>query len=344
MENENELLFYSTLDEFYFSFSSLNLLLTKPKLFYKKYILQEEINEETKYFFEGSLFHCKLLEPETFDDKYKLINITLPEGNLKNCLDHIIDIHLNTSTKKTKLSDYKENILEYLISINLYQAFVDDKKEPFKTGDEKRLDKIITPAAIEYFDLYVNNTDKILIDIETDLKITDKVNALLQDETYQEILALEKTEGWNSNTELELTVNKDMLPGFSYGLKGIVDKILWNNKEKHIIIFDAKTTSGTLDQFPETAKKYMYHLQGAIYKKLITSFLKDDPTQWHIDIFFGVVDKYNDAYSFILSHDTETIAQYLLNNALKKDGIVNQVFEAKYYRLSYEYFKKTIKI
>jgi hypothetical protein len=55
---------------FYFSYSSLNKLITAPAIFYKEYVRREREDEFKKYLLEGIIIHYLVLEHQGFDDKF----------------------------------------------------------------------------------------------------------------------------------------------------------------------------------------------------------------------------------------------------------------------------------
>jgi hypothetical protein len=327
-----ELEFYDNLDSFKFSFSSLSSLLRRPMDFYNSHVLLKE-REDKDYMVFGRLFHAKLLEPHTVSDKFKILNVNLPTGQLKDTVDQMISLHYH-SPKGSKLSDYSNEIIQYMKLINYYQNLKDDAG---------RLAKIITPGAEEYFEAFTKDASKTLVSAETILKADEKVLAISNDETTKRIFNLER-EGWESQSEVEIAIEKEMLPkGFNYGLKGILDKVVFNNELKKVIIYDAKLhNSGTIDDFHDKAEYYKYPMQGAIYKLLINSLLTTK--DYDISIYFGVVDKNNDAYSFKLSDESLVKAEATLLEALKKDGIADYHFTKKNFRLPYQYLLNNIKL
>ena len=128
--------------KFYFSYSSLNKLLFSPTIFYKHYVLHQREDSTAQHLIEGSLLHCLLLEPQNFLDNFIILPGSVPSGNNKQIVDEMFKLYESRNNDSLEFEDFEDDILEYLLSINLHQSL--------KT-DEKRLDKVVTPDNQSYF-------------------------------------------------------------------------------------------------------------------------------------------------------------------------------------------------
>lgn len=308
MMNMNERLnkegeFYDS--PFKFSYSSLNKLMYAPSLFYKEYVLKEREVRTDAHLIEGKLIHYLLLDSANFKDKFIIATSALPTGNTKDVVDIVYE--LSDKILDLDLSDYPDEILETLRQINLHQKLVDDKKPDgtgiMLTGDQKRLIKIITPEAQEYFNFLKTRQGKDIIDADTLDKCTRAAEALSQNESVRELLGLNRThddESFGIYNELEISVD-----GAPFGFKGIIDNMTVDVENKIVRINDLKTSSKTINEFPESIEYWNYWMQAAVYRELAKDFLKDviDST-WEIQFNFIVVDKYNQVYAFGVSKNT----------------------------------------
>ncbi len=85
-----------------------------------------------------------------------------------------------------------------------------------------------------------------------------------------ESLGLYRNSGGTVYSEHPIQID---LPGYPFGLKGIIDNLVVNETDKTIVINDLKTTGKTVAEFAETVDYYNYWLQAAVYKKLIIGIM-----------------------------------------------------------------------
>ncbi len=324
---------------FCFSYSSLNKLVNHPQLFYKEYILKEKEIKTEKYLVEGAIIHNLLLEPDAFDDKF----ITTPELPSPNSIKVVTHIHklyeerLNLSSNplageqiktKSSLADFEDEILDYLEEINLHQ----------KVSKEKRALKIIEPKSIDYFEHLKNSKDKTIIDSEVLAKCVDAIEIIRQDKGIMDLLGQgEESEGKAVFNELEI-IEEEII------LKGIVDNIVIDKKNKEIVINDFKTTSKTLSDFENTVEFYNYNLQAAIYEILVSTWcseLIEDSEEYSVKFNFIVFDKYNYLYAFPVTEETMARWREDLSKALEK---AMYHIKNKNYNLPYEYITGLVKL
>ena len=296
--------FYSS--PFYFSYSSLNRLLYAPSIFYKEYILKEREIRLDAHLIEGKLIHYLVLDSAQFDDKFIIAAENLPTANVKDIVDVVYAV---TGNSEYGLEDHKEVILAAMRETNFYQNLVDDKKADKdgvqKTGDEKRLDKILTDQSVQYYEFLKKKANRDIIDASTLDKCTKAAEAIKANQKIVSLLGLDgihDTSSFGIYNELELM---SPLEGFNFGLKGIIDNMVVDVKTKTVRINDLKTSSKSISDFPESIEYWRYWLQAAVYKKLAKEFLKDViDDSWVIEFNFIVIDKYNQVYPFKVSDTT----------------------------------------
>jgi hypothetical protein len=311
--------FYS--EKFYFSYSSLNKLLFSPKLFYKDYVLKDREQLTESYLVEGKLLHCLLLEPEEFDNQFIMQPGKVPTGNNKLVVDAVYEKYKQQENTERELSDFSDEILEILVSINLHQSL--------KT-DQQRLDKILVSDNIDYFNFLKVRGAKSIIDEATLIKIKDSVEYFKDD---QQIMSLLNLKSPNTFNEVELKLD---MQGVSFGLKGIVDNVTVDHESETIFVNDLKTTSKPLTKFPETVEYYRYDLQAAIYYTLVKHAFKKDNAKtknYKIVFTFIVVDNFNNIYPYQVSE--KTMKEWLLNLSYAMN-IAQFHYDNKSYGLPYE--------
>jgi hypothetical protein len=347
---ENE--FYSK--DFWFSYSSLNKLLYSPRSFYNWYILNEKEESLDSHLVGGKIVHCLLLEPENFSKEFAIMPGKLPGASNKKIVDIIYKEYAESSdTISNDLTIYSDAIINELTYMQLHQKLVDDKdlkKEGSKTGDQKRLSKVLTAENIEYFKFLVNSSGKIIIDQETYDKSNRSVEAVKSNSHISKLMGLDvkkndfellqvcekNVEVWN-----ELFIQTKIQNGV--GFKGFIDNLVLDHANQKIIINDLKTTSKSLTDFPETVKYYKYWMQAAIYYRL-TEFWNSnnigvDIKNYKIEFNFIVIDKMNQAYGFPVKK--ESMEQWLVD----LDVVITQAmwhYNEHNYDLPYKFALKQV--
>ena len=288
--------FFANVDNLSLSASALKLLIENPKTYYKHYVLKEREVKKGKHFDEGSLIHCMVLEPEELSNKFINMGISTPTDSIKACIDHLLTLERSAS----ELEEYADEIIAYLKEINLHQSLVDDKKAPFKTGDAKRLEKVINENSIEYFRIMVEAREKTIVDAASWDKCYAKAAAILFNERANFLLKpINDTD--EVRYELELSDRPDHL---QFGIKGIMDAIKVDRVNKTVYVSDIKSHGGKLKDFQASAEKYDYWLQPVIYKLLGQSLLRKQAFDFKIEFNFIVVDQNDDVYCFPVSAES----------------------------------------
>ena len=311
--------FYSK--PFNFSYSGLNRLLYSPKLFYSHYVLQQREEKLDSYLLEGKVIHCLLLDGDNFDRQFVVSPLSLPSDNPKLVVDRVFRHAQETNSLDQDLRSFESLIIDILKEINLHQSL--------KT-DEQRVDKMVTDQTVSYFDFLKKKGNKDVIDTEMYNRCLDSVQILRQNEDVVKAIDLYRNSGGTVYSEHPLQID---LPGYPFGLKGIVDNLIVNESNKTIVINDLKTTGKTIAEFAETVEYYNYWLQAAIYKKLVIGAFNVDAS-WKVEFNFIVIDKYKQTYVFPVSDETMN-RWYLtgLSNALAK---AKYHYEKRYYSLPYD--------
>ena len=300
--------FYSK--PFNLSYSGLNRLLFSPKLFYSHYVLQQREEKLDSYLLEGKVIHCLLLDGDNFDKQFVISPLSLPSDNPKIVVDKVFRYAQETNSLDQDLRSFEAVILDILKEINLHQSL--------KT-DEQRVDKMVTDQTVSYFDFLKQKGSKDVIDTEMYNRCLESVQVLRQNPEVVKVLDLYGNSGGTVYSEHPIQID---LPGYPFGLKGIIDNLVVNESNKTIVINDLKTTGKTVADFTETVDYYNYWLQAAIYKKLVMMNFAVDGT-WKVEFNFIVIDKYKQTYVFPVSD--ETMNKWYLT------GLSNALAKAKYH-------------
>lgn len=275
----------------YISYSGLNKMLFSPKLYYKHYILGEKEDSIDSWAIDGNLFDCYMTNESEFFSRFSIVPGVIPSDNTKKL---VYKIYKDFPVGSDDLSTYRTQILEELVNINLHQSL--------KT-DEQRLEKILTPDAINYFKFLKSSENKIVVDNEQVIAAKTRAELIKQDAKCSSKLAL-----GGSDFNVEVVTQKmfyhELNGKYPFTLRGIPDRIVIDHKNKKIKIFDIKTTGKTLDDFyPDTYEYLKYDLQSAIYYTLIGNEYKNsDLKDYTVSFEFFVIDKYDQYAFFEISH------------------------------------------
>jgi hypothetical protein len=342
--------------KFYFSYSSLSRLLWNPYTFYKEYVLQKKEKKTDKHLIEGKVIHALLLSIKHFD-KYFLVMPTrkMPGENTKLIVDRIFFKYLeyertgNGRAVPVLLQDYRPEIIALLQEINLHQSLVDDKPGKtggvLKTGDDKRMDKILTPDALEYWDFLLKKGNKDIIDQSTlDFcnKAVEKVRAIPR---VMELLGIRMEEFANIEVHNEIALTYD-LQNYVFGLQGIIDNLIIDHDKQVIKINDIKTTSKDLKDFQEAVEFYSYWAQAVIYVLLVARKYQhlisgqDGAPRYRIEFRFIVIDRNHNVYPFPVSQETMSGWRERFNNECLFKA--NYHYTQRQYSLPYEFAEAQI--
>jgi len=338
-------------NKFYFSYSSLQKLMNDPRDFYKKYILKEWDDEDTKVLKQGKLFHCFVLEPENFDDKFIIMSGKMPSPGPKSVVDMVFERQIKHKITENEdligtffLENFEPQILEALIEVDLYQNLTDAKRKDAQgrmlTGDEKRLEKILTVECKKYFSLLQEGEKKTIVDMDMVTVAKQKANVMLQNKQVMDWLNPD-TSKIDSRTEFE---HKTDINGFIFGLKGIIDLIHIDSVNEKITIVDFKTTSKTIKDWGEgfDESKYLYWLQPIVYKELILSLVPEKSKHvWKLEVYYPVIDKNNLVYIFPDKGESLRKWEVQAKEVLEK---AKWHMETQSFDLSYEYAKGLVSL
>lgn len=333
--------------DFFFSYSSLNKLLYAPVSFFNWYVLQQREDKLESYLIEGKAIHCLLLEKHRFDEQFVVLPGEIPTATSKKLVEAMYQMWKTQEWDMgTKLADCKEEILAWLVADNTYQKLVDDKdltKKGAKTGDEKRLEKILTAQNEEYFQYLQKSDTKDVMDQASKDRCLEAVEIIKKNDDIKKLLHLdgsdfELVEVYN---EMQINIKLKSLP---FGLKGIIDNFVVDHQSKTISINDLKTSGKSLTEFKDSIDYYKYWLQAAVYVLLVKSWLITqgvDVEEYKVQFHFIVIDKYNQVYPFPVTSETLLDWSGLMDEVLKK---AKYHYENKDFELPYEFATGQVKL
>jgi hypothetical protein len=320
---------------FMFSYSSLNKLLHSAPLFYNWYVLKERKDSLESYLVEGKVVHCLILEEGMFDKQFIVMPGLLPGVSNKKIVHAIYKEWKDGGRPDNDLREYKDQILKWLVDNDLHQKLGDDKdltKVDAKTGDLKRLGKVLEPKSLDYFEYLKASGNKDVIDNEVLDRCKEAVSAVKQNKKVLDLLRTGQ-----SGFELLEVYNEQMLScqaqGYPFGLKGIVDNYVIDHANKKVHVNDLKTTGKTLREFKDSVEYYKYWMQAAIYERLVRANHKSTK-DYEFVFHFVVIDKYNQVYAIPVKKESLLEWQSQLEEVLE---IAKYHYTNKDYTLPYEF-------
>ena len=329
MEESAEILeqeFYSK--KMYYSYSSLNKLMWNPQVFYQMYVLGMRDEKLDAHLVQGKLIHLLLLEPERYDQEFLMVPGTLPTGNLRTVVDRVFNHYKELSRngdERTELAEFNQAILDVMADINYFQNL--------KT-DQQRVDKIITPDAISYWEFLKTKGNKTLIDESTLKFCQDAVEIVKTNPQVCNLIGLNVTEFDRKMVINEQVIQID-LGNASYGLKGIVDNIVIDHDQKTIYVNDLKTTAKDLKDFPESIEYYGYWLQAVMYMIMVTTVYSTYVEQgYQLKFHFVVIDRAFQSYAFPVTESTLALWLERFKSTMEK---AEWHYQNKNYELPYEF-------
>lgn len=235
--------------------SSLGWIMVGPRVF--KMMWDRELrNSSTASLDLGSAIHCKLLEPDTFDERFCIA----PKPSKGMMAQFIKSVHEHKSLLLPG-EDLTEEVYDSIrnavgLKSPLTQVMTDyykPKHDDYKLALEQSVGKtIITP---EEWDIIVAVKQGC-----TDHKLA---RDLLFGYNHLEI---------HNEYTLEGTVAAKYMEIPSVA---ILDRLIVDHAEKKAFIVDLKTTSGSVFQFHESYHKYSYARQMAFYKAHVQQLYPD---------------------------------------------------------------------
>lgn len=314
------------LKKFYFSYSGLNKLLYSPSVWYRHYVLNEKEDKTDAYLIEGKVIHALLLDEANFSQNFIVSPMKFPGNDTKVFLERIFQHAKENECLHCELSEHTEKILELLKDINLHQSL--------KT-DQQRIDKIVTEGNINYYEFIKTKEEKDVLDQMTFDRCKESAELLKTNERVSKLLRLgnkdKKVKVYN-----EYAIQLEELNNYPFGLRGILDNLVIDHKEKIVYINDIKTSGKTLSEFKETVDYYNYWLQAGVYRLLISKMI---PEGYEVRFTFIVIDKYQQVYPFKVSNETLTEWVSKTKNIL---DIAAWHYNNRKFNLPYEFEAETV--
>ena len=293
----------STIKEFYLD----------PKKYYLKYVLGETVEEEedSRSITIGSLVHCLLLEPDTFEDKYYVsaLQKTPTDKMLEFCLSLYRHTISGLDENGVQTRDFSN------IAMDAYKEVPMGNNWKFETVMNKFEDQ-----GEEYYDELIMARPKNLTIVSLgDMKIAENIIELIRaDEFVGEIMNLQTNDDVEVLKELQLEGEEYSI--YELPMKGMIDQLeVWHSKEE-IWPDDLKVTWDPNNFYEGYYLHRRAYIQAFIYYKLVEIWAQLNGYEHYVIHFprFIVVDSGGFYKPLIYSMSTLTMSD--ANNGFTYKG------------------------
>lgn len=192
---------------------------------------------------KGSLINDLLFENVDFNEKYTMKNYERPTATALKLANIIIDNFVSIPSN--------EEIIELIRANSFWKT----------TKDENLINQFDKPEFWEYLNQQMNIDDKIPVTPSMKLEADEIVN-ILKNHPNSKKLFTDKDIELHSEVSFEIDYRKVIL-------RGIVDIIEVNHKNKTVRVIDLKTGGDDALGFESSFVKWRYYLQEAVYMKAI---------------------------------------------------------------------------
>ncbi len=249
------------------SSSSLKDFSLDRKKYYRKYILNEEVEDkDTQASTMGRVVETLLMQPELFDDKfYMSACVSAPTGKMLEFVEALYDI--------TKACTDEEG--------NITRDFIEMSKEAYiKAGYKITFERVMgdfigKDAEIYYNEIRVVRSKGLTVVTPTDVTIAENiVETLKTNFVTQDLVALITGGKWRVFNQLQVegfTINQ-------HTLKAMMDKVIINDEEKTVQVYDLKCVWAVENFYEEYYLYRRAYIQAFVYYKACLHLVDTDPS------------------------------------------------------------------
>lgn len=262
----------SLFEDWTVSASGLSEFAKSPRAF--KAYKEAEDSEDKEYFKLGTAIHCRILEPEEFDNRYYVMEATPPgDGtNMRVFIDRYFHYLCN---------DFDNDLAKEM-------AY---KESGYKTKFETVWNNFETkPDLLEYWHALNNSKDKIVLTTKDEAIIENCAASITDHKAASALLDIDVLDNKTYLTEFEILWQ---MKGFAFNMRSILDRVVIDPEHKLVSIVDIKTTSKSVHNFSYSYKTFRYYRQLAFYSHAvmwyIENVLKEDRKEWALTTALIVV-------------------------------------------------------
>lgn len=235
---------------------------SRSPLAFREYKDKEDATESEALII-GKAVHCRLLEPDTYDDRYYVMDTEAPGGNMGTFIDRYFWYVSNEfAPEMAKDLAYKDS------------GYKTKFETVWKNFEEK-------PECVAYWNALNEAKGKTILTSKDEFVIENCVESVYKHKSAEYLLKEEPEDGVEFHNELELLWK---MKEFDFNMKSILDRVKIDTVNKLINITDIKTTSKSVHNFRHSYKNFAYYRQLAFYGHAVMWYvrevLKEDPEDW----------------------------------------------------------------
>ena len=253
----------------------------------------------------GDIIHRYLLLNETF------VSLDKRPGDV---IVKILDDYYSGLKEKYPLPFDIDSEREMLLKIIRFYGYYNNRK------DETVLEGVIKEGE-DYFKFLLQNNGKTAIPSEWQAILEKLTLSMLRGAVPEIFNPVDKT-GLEILSEYEILfdIEANSYQGESelFECKAKIDRLIVDHKSKTYRIIDLKSTSGLLEMFTDSVKRYKYHRQLAFYREAVRQKLPGNYTEEGVYILALETTGYCRARLFLLDTDTLQAGTNDYQNLLKR--------------------------
>ncbi len=216
----------------------------------------------------GNLLHLAVLEPH-------LLDYVVDESNCSDKIRDILKDMYSRLVESNKIAEAVTGEKQIIGQLDEYIYAIIEACNRHSYGrtwkDQTRSNKIMSEGA-PYWEL-LRQTEKFIITLDQKQLMHSCLSGIQSSPRAKKLLFSENSKSIVYYNELEVHWRDDK---YCFPLKGKIDRIELNHKDKTFRIIDLKTTSKMLGQFKESFEKYRYARQMAFYTQAAEEWLKQN--------------------------------------------------------------------
>lgn len=236
------------------SSSSLKDFSMDRKKYYKKYILNEVVeDEESKAATTGRLVETLLMEPELFDEKFHLSScMSTPTGLMLDFVEALYKYTLEATAEDGTITRSFEDMCK--------DAYVDSG---FKIKIDAVLNKFIgSEAEIYYKEIREVRARKLTVVTTKEVESAEKIVLELRtNDVTANIVNLVDDVQYSVHNQLQVEGYKV----FDHTFKSMMDKVIVDHKSKTVQVYDLKCTWSVENFYSEYYLYRRAYIQGYLY-------------------------------------------------------------------------------
>jgi hypothetical protein len=230
-----------------------------PRLFRK--FLDGQLEQKSSKSFEiGTLIHEELLEPGKLD----IVSENVPGPKTQDVIDRLYNrLYKNVEADDvpiTELDSIENDTWESVIPEDYYKS----------NGLQTKINRILKDGN-DYWKCICTSAGKMIVDPITYHTVQGCIESIKMHGAANELICKDGYGKFDeAMAEIEITfdlqwpVENEQL--IDIPIKGKIDRVLFDHKNKRITLVDLKTTAKPLGKFEETINTYHYHRQLAYYR------------------------------------------------------------------------------